>query len=94
MKEQGFTQAQIADATNSSQATVSGWLNGSIPRGDALYKLSKVLRIRMEYLLMGEENTALILNEDRQPHLSSEIRRLVKQLVDVTKALEKEIEKY
>ncbi len=47
-------QASLASAIGVTQAAVSKWLNGSIPKGDQLYRLARALGARMEWLISGE----------------------------------------
>lgn len=55
MEERGWTQQHIAMASGVAQATVNGWLGGSTPRADALYRLASALGISMEELLTGDK---------------------------------------
>ena len=55
MKEREWTQEHVALTAGIAQASVNGWLGGSIPRADALYRLAKALGVSMEELLTGEK---------------------------------------
>jgi transcriptional regulator with XRE-family HTH domain len=54
MAARRVSQANLAAATGVTQAAVSKWLNGSIPKGDQLYKIARTLLVRMEWLISGE----------------------------------------
>lgn len=53
VEENGWTQERIAAVAGVAQASVNGWFKGSIPRADALYRLSTAVNISMEELLTG-----------------------------------------
>jgi transcriptional regulator with XRE-family HTH domain len=57
MAENRWTQERVALVAGVAQASVNGWLAGSIPRADALYRLSAALSMSMEELLTGEKPT-------------------------------------
>ena len=54
MSENGWTQEHVALVAGVSQASVNGWLAGSIPRADALYRLTLSCGMTTEELLTGE----------------------------------------
>lgn len=54
MRSQGTTQMELAAKVGVSQAAVSNWLNGTIPKGDQLWALATILDVSMEWLLTGE----------------------------------------
>ena len=54
MEERRWTQQHVAMTAGVAQASVNGWLSGSVPRADALYRLSVALGVSMEELLTGE----------------------------------------
>lgn len=54
MKERGMTQVDLARETGVSQAAVSNWLNGSVPKGDQLLILTKAFGVTMDWLLTGK----------------------------------------
>lgn len=53
MKKAGLTQSQLAQKIQVTQAAVSKWLNGTVPKGDQLLSLSDALSVKMEWLLTG-----------------------------------------
>jgi len=53
MKENDLKQNDIADRTGVSQATVSGWLNGSLPQPRTALALSKAIGVSMRWLMTG-----------------------------------------
>jgi len=56
LKKQGITQVDLAQHLSVSQAAVSGWFNGSVPRGDKLMRLAEVLDVTPAELLTGEDS--------------------------------------
>ena len=57
MDQNNLHQAGLASKVGVTQASVSKWLNGSIPRGDQLHLVSSALGVSMEWLLTGESGT-------------------------------------
>lgn len=55
MKSRGTTQVELAAAVGVTQAAVSKWLNGAIPKGDQLLALARSFGVTMDWLLTGEE---------------------------------------
>jgi transcriptional regulator with XRE-family HTH domain len=53
MERARLKQADLANAAGCSQAAISRYLNGRIPKAAELYALSKLLGVSMEWLLMG-----------------------------------------
>jgi transcriptional regulator with XRE-family HTH domain len=93
MEKRGLTQEAVASAADASQATVNGWLSGSIPRADALYRLANRLSVTMEYLLTGQEIIGGMVMESLPPHASLEARRLIDELLEKARALDAELKK-
>jgi transcriptional regulator with XRE-family HTH domain len=58
MEKKGIVQTDIASACGVKQPTVSGWLNGSIPRGNRLVDLARVLGVSPGTLL--EESNCIM----------------------------------
>lgn len=54
MNKAGLNQAQLAAQIGVTQAAVSKWLNGTVPKGDQLLALSNALKVSMERLLTGD----------------------------------------
>lgn len=58
LADAGMTQAQLARAVSTTTATVANWMNDKVSlegaRADILFRISRVLRIRPEWLLYGE----------------------------------------
>lgn len=54
MAARRVNQASLASTIGVTQAAVSKWLNGSIPKGDQLHRLARALLVRMEWLISGE----------------------------------------
>ena len=54
MGSKGVKQADLAGILKISQAAVSKWMNGSIPKGDQLYAVSNYFKVPMEWLLTGK----------------------------------------
>ena len=56
MYEHKFFYRKIADELGINESTVSTWRkNQTIPRGDDLVKIAKLLETSAEYLVTGEE---------------------------------------
>lgn len=56
MQVSALTQKALADKIGISQAAISKWLNGSIPRGDQLALAATTLGVSMEWLLTGDSS--------------------------------------
>jgi transcriptional regulator with XRE-family HTH domain len=54
MEASCLTQKALAEKIGVSQAAISKWLNGSIPRADQLALAATALGVSMEWLLIGE----------------------------------------
>lgn len=93
MGKRNVTQETVAQSANASQATVNGWLSGSIPRADALHRLAHDWGVTMEYLLTGEERTGGLLMESAPARLSPEVQRLASELAEKARALELALKK-
>lgn len=92
MDRRGLTEVAVASAAKVSQATVNAWRAGSIPRADALHRLAVYLGVSMEYLLTGSgAPVSWMVAEDTPPQKSEELQRLVKELLTVARALEREV---
>lgn len=50
----GMNQADLALKAGVSQAAVSKWLKGTIPKGDQLHAIAISLFVTMEWLLTGQ----------------------------------------
>ena len=95
MAERELTQEQIAEGTGVSQGAVSGWLKGSIPKGDVLHRAAQFFGVSMEVLLTGR---ALAVNAAEPPsRRSSRIHpatlRLAEQAASAAAALHEELKK-
>ncbi len=55
MKEQSFTQVDLAERIGVTQAAVSKWINGTVPKGDQLLAVAQTLGVDMEWLLTGKK---------------------------------------
>ena len=51
MAARGITQVQLAAAVGVSQGSVSGWLNGAVPKLDKIRRIAEVLHLNPDYLL-------------------------------------------
>ena len=57
MQARNFTQAQLAEAADTTQTTISRYLCGKAsPKAEELFRISKVLGVSMEWLLSGENS--------------------------------------
>lgn len=54
MESRGMVQADLAVSLGVSQAAVSRWLGGRVPRAGELYRLAKLFGVSMESLLGAE----------------------------------------
>lgn len=55
MSKKGLTQVQLAEHAGVSQGSVSGWLNGAVPKADKLIKIAELLGVSQQWLLTGRE---------------------------------------
>ena len=55
MKQRKVTQKVLAEQMNVSQASVSGWLNGSVPTSDKLAAIANYFETSTDALLTGQE---------------------------------------
>lgn len=56
MSEAGYTQESLADAVNTSQATISRILNNITQRSQYLGKIAKVLNVSEQWLMFGDQS--------------------------------------
>ncbi len=78
IKKSGYTQKEIAEKLNTTEANISGWSKGTIiPRLDNAYKLSKILKCSLNDLI--EENPP---NEDDE---EDEIREIIEEIKNLDK---------
>ena len=54
MKDQSLTQVELAERIGVTQAAVSKWINGTVPKGDQLLAIANALGVNMEWLLSGK----------------------------------------
>jgi len=57
MKEKDVTQSELGRVMGVSQAAVSKWLKGTIPKGDQLYVLAEFFGIGMDEFIAGKKIT-------------------------------------
>lgn len=55
-KELKLTQLQIAEKLGVSYQAVSKWENGSLPNGEMLVALARILGVTVDEILAGESN--------------------------------------
>lgn len=94
MQEREVTQVQLADQAGVTQASVSGWLQGSIPKGDVLYRLARCLRVSMEYLLTGQHPAPRQSQTQRLGRSPAEAQRLAAEALAAAQALSRELQKF
>lgn len=95
MKGRGWTQETVAQAADVSQASVNGWLGGSIPRADALYRLAQKLGVTMEELLTGDSPSEM-LAEAQAPYgrkTADKARKIAEKARAALEELEEELKK-
>jgi len=80
LKERGITQTVLAENMGVTQATVSRWFNGSIPGGDKLTALSKVLAVSPEQLLTGSDAGGVELAVQAAAPVGERARALAKRI--------------
>jgi transcriptional regulator with XRE-family HTH domain len=49
-----ITQADLAETIGVSQAAVSGWCNGAMPKADQLFEMARYFNCPPEYILEGK----------------------------------------
>ena len=96
MNKKGVIQADIASSCGVSQAAVSGWMNGSIPRGNKLIQLSSALGASPGELLGESIGTPIVPREYsaqnfKQMYLEQKSRadHLERELKKITAIIEK-----
>ncbi|MGG1600544.1 helix-turn-helix domain-containing protein [Paenibacillus naphthalenovorans] len=69
LEELNLTQKDVYSVTGFSKTTMSNYVNGRrLPNTSELYQLAKFLKVSMEWLLTGEENTTNVnLTQDISP---------------------------
>lgn len=72
-KKRGMTQEQLADAIGATRQAVSKWESAkSSPNVEFVIQMGKLFDVSMDYLLLGEDNTATTKAEmsttGAQPH--------------------------
>lgn len=89
MKEKKMTQKILAEKTDINQRTIASYVSeNKLPGTEALYKISQVLGVSIEYLLTGETTK---LNE-KEKKLLEDYRnspKNIQEIVDKTLALNK-----
>ena len=64
IEEKGFTQKEIAKRLNTTQQTISRWINGqNQPDLNLLFQISKILECSTDYLLGIEDDYGIIRTE-------------------------------
>jgi transcriptional regulator with XRE-family HTH domain len=74
MKRRGLTQIELAAKTGVTQAAISKWLNGTVPKGDQLLALAGSLGVTMEWLLTREEDHTSVTQKAEAIHRTSTLR--------------------
>ena len=83
-----WTQDRVASAAQVSQASVNGWLSGSVPRADALYNLAMEMCVTMEFLLTGQTTAgapvkipdAEAIRRDERTRIAARLRKVADEL--------------
>lgn len=91
MRDKSLTQMQLQDLSGISQGAISDYLKGkSEPKSDALYRLSRIFNVSMEWLWGGEEPVIPETGTPQNDLLSAkkEIIRLKNKLRSARKTLE------
>lgn len=77
IRKSGYTIAQIQEKLNlSCPQPIYRWMNGqTLPSIDNLYKLSRILDVHMEDLVMPMQDDAWILHTSRNPGQSTRMKK-------------------
>lgn len=65
----GLTQVDLAQKIGTSKTTIQNYEAGNIPKGLALFKLSRILKCSIDYLLIGEESP--FIQKEMAPEIPS-----------------------
>ncbi len=94
MDQHALTQEFIAKIAGVTQGAVSGWLKGSIPRADALLRLSRYFDLPMDTLLTGRVLATNEVQEIVRPtRVTPELLRLAGQAAESAVALQDALRK-
>ena len=53
-KQNGWSQAELAQKLNVTDKAISKWENGGMPSVDLFPKLSKIFNVSIDYLMLGD----------------------------------------
>lgn len=81
VEQKGITIAELERRANVGNGVIRRW-DKSLPTGDKLQRVAKVLNTTIDYLINGEENPKSVYIGRKAANLSEEDLKLVDVMID------------
>jgi transcriptional regulator with XRE-family HTH domain len=94
MKARGLTQSAVSRALNLSQASVSAWMDKSLPHPRTMQALADLLRVELDWLVSGAgpmERPGAAADNPRLAEAAARVARARKELDEAARLLEEEL---